>query len=77
MLSEESRWFDRADVKVRSEHLVRDSGLPYVVFCPKWVMETLQNFTRGGTSSIVVDGKNPPPHFFARSRLRADGCSVV
>ena len=65
-LSEENRWFDRADVKIRTEQLVRDSGLPYAIFCPTWVMETLQNFIRGGKWAIVVDGKNPPPlHFFA------------
>ena len=65
-LSEENRWFDRADVKMRTEQLVRDSGLPHAIFCPTWVMETLQNFIRGGKWAIVVDGKNPPPlHFFA------------
>ena len=65
-LSEENRWFDRADVKMRTEQLVRDSGLPCAIFCPTWVMETLQNFIRGGKWAIVVDGKNPPPlHFFA------------
>ena len=65
-LSEEKRWFDRTDVKMRCEQLVRDSGLPYAIFCPTWVMETLQNFIRGGKWAIVVDGKNPPPlHFFA------------
>jgi uncharacterized protein YbjT (DUF2867 family) len=65
-LSEENRWFDRADTKMRCEELVRDSGLPYAIFCPTWVMETLQNFIRGGKWAIVVNGKNPPPlHFFA------------
>lgn len=65
-LSEENRWFDRVDVKMRTEQLVRDSGLPYAIYCPTWVMETLQNFIRGGKWAIVVDGKNPPPlHFFA------------
>ena len=65
-LSEENRWFDRADVKMRTEQLVRDSGFPCAIFCPTWVMETLQNFIRGGKWAIVVDGKNPPPlHFFA------------
>jgi len=64
-LSEENRWFDRVEVKMRTEQLVRDSGLPYAIFCPTWVMETLQNFIRGKWA-IVVDGKNPPPlHFFA------------
>ena len=65
-LSEENRWFYRTDVKLRTEELVRNSGLPYAIYCPTWVMETLQNFIRGGKWALVVDGKNPPPlHFFA------------
>ena len=65
-LSEANRWFDRVDVKLRTEQLVEDSGLPYVIFRPTWVMETLQNFIRGRRWAIVVDGRNPPPlHFFA------------
>lgn len=65
-LSEENRWFYRTDVKMRTEELVRESGLPYAIFCPTWVMETLQNFIRSGKWAIVVDGENPPPlHFFA------------
>ena len=33
-LSEDKRWFYRTDVKMRTEQLVRDSGLPYAIFCP-------------------------------------------
>jgi uncharacterized protein YbjT (DUF2867 family) len=65
-LSEELRWFHRVDVKMRTEQLVRDSGLPYAIFCPTWVMETLQNFIRGERWALSVDGKNPPQlHWFA------------
>ena len=64
-LSEENRWFDRVDVKMRTEELLRNSGIQHVVFCPTWVMETLQNFMRG-KRAIVILGKNPPAlHFFA------------
>ena len=64
-LSEENRWFYRVDVKMRTEELVRNSGIPYAIFRPTWVMETLQNFIRG-TRAVVVLGKNPPTlHFFA------------
>ena len=65
-LSEELRWFDRVDVKMRTEELIRNSGLPYAIFCPTWVMETLQNFIRGGKWALSVDGKNPTQlHWFA------------
>lgn len=64
-LSEENRWFYRADIKMRTEQILRDSGIPHVIFRPTWVMETLHNFIRGKWA-IVLRGKNPPPlHFFA------------
>lgn len=64
-LSEENRWFYRADIKMRTEALVRESGVPFVIFRPTWVMETLLNFIRGKWG-IVLLGNNPPGlHFFA------------
>ncbi len=64
-LSEENRWFERADVKMRTEELLRQSDIPHVIFRPTWVMETLHNFIRGKWA-IVLLGKHPPPlHFFA------------
>jgi uncharacterized protein YbjT (DUF2867 family) len=66
-LGEENRWFDRIDVKMRTEELLRKSGIPHTVFCPTWVMETLHNFINGNWAVIVL-GNNPPPlHFFAAS----------
>ncbi len=64
-LSEENRWFDRVDVKMRTEELLTASGIPHVIFRPTWVMETLHNFVQGNWAVAVV-GNNPPPlHFFA------------
>lgn len=64
-LSEELRWFYRVDVKLSTEELLERSGVPYAVFRPTWVMETLVNFIRGRWA-IVVRGRNPPKlHFFA------------
>ncbi|TPV92999.1 MAG: NAD-dependent epimerase/dehydratase family protein [Myxococcales bacterium FL481] len=64
-LSEENRWFARCDIKMRTEELLRGSGIPHVIFRPTWVMETLHNFIRGKWA-IVLLGNNPPPlHFFA------------
>ena len=64
-LSEENRWFDRVDVKMRTEELLRSSGIQHTIFCPTWVMETLQNFINGKWA-VVVLGNNPPAlHFFA------------
>ncbi|MGI9428750.1 MAG: SDR family oxidoreductase, partial [Bythopirellula sp.] len=64
-LSEENRWFDRVDMKMRTEELLQNSGIPHVIFRPTWVMETLRNFIRGKRAVVIV-GKNPPAlHFFA------------
>lgn len=64
-LSEQNRWFERADIKMRTEELLRESGVPHVIFRPTWVMETLHNFIRGKWA-VVLLGNNPPPlHFFA------------
>lgn len=64
-LSEENRWFDRVDVKMRTEELLANSGIQHVIFRPTWVMETLLNFI-AGNRAIVIKGKKPPLlHFFA------------
>jgi uncharacterized protein YbjT (DUF2867 family) len=64
-LSEENRWFDRVDVKMRTEELLANSGIQHAIFRPTWVMETLQNFI-DGNRAVVIQGKNPPAlHFFA------------
>jgi uncharacterized protein YbjT (DUF2867 family) len=62
---EANRWFELVDVKMRTEELLAESGIPHVVFCPTWVMESLENFIHG-TRGVVIIGRNPPPlHFFA------------
>lgn len=62
---EENRWFEVVDVKMRTEEILRRSGIPYVIFCPTWVMETLENFVHGSRGTIII-GRNPPElHFFA------------
>lgn len=62
---EENRWFEVVDVKMRTEEVLRSSGIGYIVFCPTWVMETLSNFVRGSRVTVIV-GRNPPKlHFFA------------
>ena len=66
---EENRWFELIDVKMRTEALLKASGIPSVVFCPTWAMETLHNFVRDGRA-VILEGKNPPPlHFVAAKDL--------
>ncbi|MCP4655590.1 MAG: NAD(P)H-binding protein [bacterium] len=62
---EENRWFEVIEVKMRTEQILRQSGIAHTVICPTWVMETLPNFVHGDRG-VVILGKNPPPlHFFA------------
>jgi uncharacterized protein YbjT (DUF2867 family) len=62
---EENRWFELIDVKMRTEDILRRSGIAHTVFCPTWAMETLHNFVKGDRAVVII-GKNPPAlHFFA------------
>ncbi len=66
---EENRWFGLVDVKMRTEAILRSSGIAHIVFCPTWAMETLHNFIRGNRAVLIL-GKNPPPlHFVAAADL--------
>jgi uncharacterized protein YbjT (DUF2867 family) len=64
-----NRWYDLIDVKMRTEEILKSSGISRTIFCPTWAMETLHNFIRGNRAVVIV-GKNPPPlHFVAASDL--------
>lgn len=66
---EANRWYELVDVKMRAEKLLKASGIPGVIFCPTWAMETLHNFIRG-KRAVVIMGKKPPPlHFVAAMDL--------
>ena len=62
---EENRWFEMVDVKMRTEDILRGSGLPYTIFCPTWVMEVLHNFIHGDRVAVIIGRKPPALHFFA------------
>lgn len=60
-----NRWFPLVESKLRVEERLQQSGIPHVVFCPTWAMETLPNFYHDRQGAIII-GKNPPPlHFLA------------
>lgn len=66
---EENRWFELIDVKMRSEEVLRKSGIAHTIFRPTWVMETLHNFVHGERAAVIL-GRNPPAfHFFAAADL--------
>ena len=62
---QENRWFELVDIKMRTEEIIRRSGIPHIMFCPTWAMETLHNFIHSERAAVII-GKNPPAlHFFA------------
>ena len=66
---EANRWFDLIDVKMRTEAILRSSGMANTIFCPTWAMETLHNFIRGNRAVMIVSQNPPPLHFVAAADL--------
>jgi len=62
---EENRWFEMVEVKMRTEEILRRSGIAHTVFCPTWVMEVLHNFIHGDRAAMIIGRKPPALHFFA------------
>ncbi|MFN2224294.1 MAG: SDR family oxidoreductase [Candidatus Promineifilaceae bacterium] len=61
---EQNRWFPMTEQKLEAEKAIRESGVPFTLFCPTWPMEQLPRFARGGQPLLV--GDQPPPfHWFA------------
>lgn len=62
---EENRWFEMVDVKMRTEEILRCSGIAHTIFCPTWVMEVLHNFIHGDRAAVIIGRRPPALHFFA------------
>ncbi len=58
-VSEATRGFPFVNRKFMAEKAIRDSGVPYTIFCPTWVMESLALFVRQGRATVL--GKQPYP----------------
>jgi uncharacterized protein YbjT (DUF2867 family) len=59
-VSEEHRWFEMVNRKFLAEQAIRESGIPYTIFCPTWVMEILPKFVNQGRAAVF--GKQPHPY---------------
>lgn len=61
---EENAWFASARAKLAAEAAIRDSGVPFTVFCATHFMESLPLYVRNGRAVII--GKQPHRlHFVA------------
>jgi uncharacterized protein YbjT (DUF2867 family) len=59
-VAQENRWFPMVNGKFLAEQAIRESGIPYTIFCPTWVMEILPKFVNQGR--VAVFGKQPCPY---------------
>jgi len=56
-VAEETAWFPQTKRKLLAEKAIRESGVPYYIFCPTWFMESLPKCVKG--SKAFVFGKQP------------------
>jgi uncharacterized protein YbjT (DUF2867 family) len=54
---DEHSWFPSVKAKLQAEAAIRESGVPYFIFCATHFMESLPLFIRGKRASII--GKQP------------------
>jgi uncharacterized protein YbjT (DUF2867 family) len=59
-VAEENTWVPVIRRKFFAEQAIRDSGVPYVIFCPTWFMEVLPKYVRGNRAFVF--GKQPNPY---------------
>jgi uncharacterized protein YbjT (DUF2867 family) len=59
-VAQQNRWFPMVNGKFLAEQAIRESGIPYTIFCPTWVMEILPRFVNQGRAAIF--GKQPCPY---------------
>jgi uncharacterized protein YbjT (DUF2867 family) len=65
-VAEQNRWFSMVDRKFLAEKAVRESGIPYTIFCPTWVMEILPMFVNQGRAAIF--GRQPIPYHWVAAK---------
>lgn len=59
-VAEKNTWVPVMKGKFLAERAIRDSGVPYTIFCPTWFMEVLPKYIRD--SRAFVFGKQPNPY---------------
>jgi uncharacterized protein YbjT (DUF2867 family) len=61
-VAEDTKWFPQTKRKLLAERAIKESGVPYCVFCPTWFMESLPKYVRG--NKAFVFGKQPNLYHF-------------
>ena len=65
---EENAWFLPVKQKLYAEKVIRESGIPYTIFCPTASMEALAMFVEGKRAAVLGKQSNPY-HYFAADDL--------
>jgi len=63
-VAEEHRWFPMIDRKFLAEKAIQESGIPYIIFAPTWVMDGLPMFVNQG-KAFVFGKQTYPYHWVA------------
>jgi len=58
--SEENAWFTPVKEKILAEEVIRESGIPYTIFCPTTAMENIPMFVQGNRAAVI--GKQARPY---------------
>lgn len=58
--TEENAWFPPAKQKLLAEEVIRESGIPYTIFCPTTAMENIPMFVQGNRAAVI--GKQARPY---------------
>jgi uncharacterized protein YbjT (DUF2867 family) len=61
-VAEDTTWFPQTKQKFLAEQAIRESQVPYCIFCPTWFMESLPKFVKG--EKAFVFGKQPNLYHF-------------
>ena len=69
-VSEENTWFPMTAHKYEAEKIIMDSGLPWTIFAPTFIMETLPLMVRGKQASIIGNQSYPLSWVSARDLAR-------
>jgi uncharacterized protein YbjT (DUF2867 family) len=64
-VDESRRWFPMIADKLQAEAAVRDTGLPYTIFCPTWFFEVAHNNFIQETRAIRIGKHATPYHWLA------------
>lgn len=65
-VAEQNCWFPMTRQKFLAEKAIRESGVPYTIFCPTWIMESLPLFVRQGQASVL--GKQHVPYHWVAAQ---------